>query len=519
MKLNILTKVVSIISAISILTSASAFACTGVYVGKDVSADGSVMIARTEDIASANSKRFIVHPAKDHTDGEAYTDAFGISVPHPEHTYRYTATPASKYRGIGDTPYGAAGFNELGVAATSTITAYPNSKAISADPFVETGLHELSANDLILSRATSARHGIEIVAEIVDTYGSGEGNIIMTADKDEAWYMEIYTGHQYAAIKLPDDMAAVIPNAYMLGEIDVDSPDVIVSPELVELAEKKRFLVETNGKINLRKTYAEKEKDSNSIRIWGGRRLLHGEVENDPYDTEHTLLFKPSQKINIKEVMDVSRTRYEDTKYSPSMPGNKYIRTIATARQEECHILQIRPDKPQEIACVEWLTLGNAEFAPYLPYYASALTQTPSVCTLDAPDYNESSMYWANRSLSTICALDRSLFGNKIKEFYSKYEEALIDNMATLDAQMENSITKSHTANQICANVTYDAFHKSKALYGELIKFIALYEGEDETKGNTLPKFEIKLKPEVDPIPPYTTSEATIVTSGNDYNE
>ena len=238
---NRFVRIVCVVLSFFILTSAAASACTGVYVGKDVSEDGSVIIARTEDIQSANSKRFIVHPAEDHDEGEAYTDAFKLSVPYPEHTFRYTATPASGKRGIGDTPYGAAGFNELGVAATSTITAYPNSKAIAADPYTETGLHELSANDLILSRATSARHGIEIIAQIIDEYGSGEGNIIMTADETEAWYMEIYTGHQYAAIKLPDDMAAVIPNAYMLGEIDIESKDVIVSENLVKLAKDKNF--------------------------------------------------------------------------------------------------------------------------------------------------------------------------------------------------------------------------------------------------------------------------------------
>lgn len=511
MKFNILTKIISVSSAIMIFAASAAQACTGVYVGKDVSADGSVMIARTEDISSANSKRFVVHPAKDHQEGECYTDAFGMSVPYPSHTYRYSATPASKYRGIGDNPYGAAGFNELGVAATSTITAYPNTKAIGADPFVETGLHELSANDIILSRATSARHGIEIVAEIVDKYGSGEGNIIMTADENEAWYMEIYTGHQYAAIKLPDDMAAVIPNAYMLGEIDINSDDVIVSKDLVRLAKINGFYKETNGKINLRQTYAEKEKDSNSIRIWGGRRLLHADVEKDPYKTEHILLFKPSEKITVKDVMDVTRTRYEGTKYSLDLPENKYLRGISTARQEECHILQIRPDMPKETACVMWLCLGNAEFAPYLPYYASAITETPEICTLDAPDYSNDSMYWANRSLSTISALNRTLYGNKIKEFYSEYEKALIENMSVLDEEMSESITKSHTANKICRNIAYDGFNKSKALYAELIKFLALYEGEDETKGNN-PEFEINLKPEVEPIPAYTAVSTTVIT-------
>ena len=488
-----------------------AMACTGVYVGKEVSADGSVMIARTEDMTSSNSKRFVVHPAKDHENGERYTDAHGLSVEYPSHTYRYTATPGSAKRGIGSAPFGAAGFNELGVAATSTITAYPNSKAISADPFVKNGLYELSANDIILSRATSARHGIEIVAEIVDTYGSGEGNIIMTADENEAWYMEIYTGHQYAAIKLPDDMAAVIPNAYMLGEIDVDSPDVIISKDLVNLAQEKGFLKKTNGKINLRETYAEAEKDSNSIRIWGGRRLLYGTVEKDPYKTKHELLFKPAQKITLKDVMDVTRTRYEGTKHSLDLPGNKYVRSIATARQEECHILQIRPDMPKELACMEWLCLANAEFSPYLPYYATAITDTPVICKHDAPEYDDLSMYWASRSLATISALNRSLYGDKIKEFYDAYENALIEYVKETDKAMTESVIKTQTANELCYNVSYDAYHKAKALYAELIKFIAAYEGEDEFVNNKL-RFEIKLLPTVEKIPSYTTSSQTVVT-------
>ncbi len=510
MKINFAVKTfVAALAALS--TTVSAFACTGVYVGKGVSADGSVMIARTEDMTSSNSKRFIVHPAQDHEEGECYTDAHGLSVPYPYHTYRYTATPGSASRGIGDAPFGAAGFNELGVASTATITAYPNEAAISADPFVKNGLYELSANDIILSRAESARHGIEIIAEIVDKYGSGEGNIIMTADDNEAWYMEIYTGHQYAAIKLPEDMAAVIPNSYMLGEIDVNSPDVIVSKNLVELAERNDFIVKTNGKINLRKTYSEKEKDSNSIRIWGGQRLLYGNVGSDPYKTEHTLLFKPSEKITVKDVMNVTRTRYEGTKYCLDIPGNKYIRSIATARQEECHILQIRPDMPMETACVAWICLANAEFAPYIPYYASAMTDTPYICKLDAGEYSPYSMYWSNRSLATICAQNRTLYGNDIKAFYDEYENALIENLSKTDKIMTESKVKTQTANDFALNATYDAYNKSCSLYGELIKFIAAHEGADETKGNKL-EFEIQLKPEVEEIPSYTTSRPTIVT-------
>ena len=511
MKLGIILKTAAAAAVLSVLPLTNIFACTGIYVGREVSSDGSVMIARTEDMTSSNSKRFIVHPAKRCGEDEYFTDAYGLKLKQPERTYRYTAVPGSASRGIGEAPYGAAGFNEVGLAATSTVTGYASEKALAADPYTENGLYELSVNDVILSRASSAREAIELVADIIDEHGSGEGNIIMTADKDEAWYMEIYTRHTYAAIKLPDDKAAVIPNAFMLGELDLDSEDVIASDNIVSLAEKNGFLKKTNGKINLRKTYAEEEKESNSIRIWGGRKKLYGSVGNDPYKTEYELLFTPSKKISIKDVMDTTRYRYEDTKYNVDMPGNKYIRPIGTSRQEECHILQIRPDMDTQASCLEWLSMGNSEFSAFIPYYAAALTLTPPMCTLDAPEFNEGSMYWASRSLSAISALDRVKYGRAIKEFYNEYENNLIEYVKVADKDMAASDMKTKTADEYCFKLTYDAYNKSRELYRQLIKYIAEFEGRDEFKDNKY-EFQIDLSPSVEKYIPYTTSLPTVVT-------
>ncbi len=501
MKFNI--KILLSAIALSISTGVCAYACTGFYVGKDVSTDGSVMIARTEDMTSSNSKRFIIHPAADHTPGTYYVDAYGLKVEYPAHTYRYSALPGSASRHIGSAPYGAAGFNELGVAATSTVTAYPSDAALKADPFTEHGLYELSANDLILSRATTAREGIEIIAAIVDEHGSGEGNIIMVADKNEAWYMEILSGHQYAAIKLPDDMAAVIPNAYMLGEIDVNSPDVIVSKDLVNLPRQHGFLRQTNGKINLRETYSAPKKDSNTIRIWGGQKKLHGVVSDNPYETKYELLFKPTKKISVKDVMDATRYRYEDTEYNVNLPENKYVRAIGTSRQEECHILQIRRNMPVESSCIEWLCMGNAEFAPYVPYYAAAMTDTPVMYKIDAPVYNEYSAYWEARSLSTLCALNRTAYGSKVQEFFREYEDNLIKNVSKTDAKMSLSTNRNATANELAQDIADDYLSKTRELFRAVMMYLAEFEGQDEYENNTY-KFEISFSSQISSKPTYT---------------
>lgn len=501
------------VGMLCICVSGCVFACTGIYIGKDVSADGSVMIARTEDMSSSSAKRFIVHPAQDHNAGEYYTDSYGLKVEYPSRTYRYSAVPGTGTAGIGDTPYGAAGFNECGLAATATITAYPNEAALAADPFIESGLHEISAADIMLSMASTAREAIELIADIVDEQGCGEGTIIMVADKNEAWYMEILSGHQYAAIKLPDDKAAVIPNAYMLETIDTDSPDTIVSDELVSLAEENGFLKKENGKINIRETYSVKMDNPNIIRIWGGRRLLGDTVGENAYSGHYSLLFTPDHKITVKEVMDVTRSRYEETKYDADLSENEGIRVIGTSRQEECHILQIRPDMPLETACVEWLCLSNSNYAPYIPYYAAAITKTPDMCRLDAPKYNQYSMYWAARSLNSICALNRNLYGKGVAEFYSQYEDNLIDYLSQSDVRMNASSDKTAQANKECFNLTYDAFNKSTAIYSQLMTFIADYEGRYEL-GDDLSDVSFKpdLSSDVDINGAYITQLPTMIT-------
>lgn len=479
-----------IAAAAAVAAAVSVCACTGVYVGKDVSSDGSVMLMRTEDMESGENKRFIVHPAADHAEGDMFKDAWGLTVPMPEHTYRYSAVPNSAYRGIGSAPYGGAGFNEKGLAATATITAYPNEKVIAADPYVKNGLHEISITDLILSRAATPREGVELIADIVDKYGNGEGSIIMLADRNEAWYMELYTGHTYAAIKLPDDKAAVIPNAFMLGNVDVMSEDVIVSRDVAELAGKN------GNRINLRNTYAEPAKDTNTIRIWGGKKLLHGIAATNPYDTKYELFFEPSQKINIKDVMNVTRYRYEGTKYDVNLPENKYIRPIGTVRQEECHILQIYPQLDIESGSIEWLCLGNSEFTSYVPYFAVPLTDTPPIFRYDSLEYSPYSMYWASRGLSALCGQNRALYGNKVREFFDKYENKLIAANAGKIKEMQEAQDKTQFANKTCYEYSYDLYNKTLDIHKELLTFLTIYEGKDEYKNNTF-TFEPKVSAEI----------------------
>lgn len=86
-------RVLSVTLAGAMLLSTSALACTGVYVGKDVSDQGTYLIARSEDQGQGDyNKMFQVQPRVENVPGRFITDtATGFQIPLPA----TTSTPMS----------------------------------------------------------------------------------------------------------------------------------------------------------------------------------------------------------------------------------------------------------------------------------------------------------------------------------------------------------------------------------------------------------------------------------------
>ena len=110
------------------LTSVSAFACTAIYVGSELTSDGTTMFARSEDISNSYNKVFYVSPAGNHTAGEEYVGCYGFTYTFEKDSYAYTAFSDDNLSGIcpdcgGEhkhTPYEAGGTNEMGVTVSAT---------------------------------------------------------------------------------------------------------------------------------------------------------------------------------------------------------------------------------------------------------------------------------------------------------------------------------------------------------------------------------------------------------------
>ncbi|BBF41389.1 probable dipeptidase B [Lachnospiraceae bacterium KM106-2] len=483
-----------------------ASACTGVYVGKKVSANGSTIISRSEDIDSAHPKCFVVKKAAKHKAGSMFEDSYGFSMPYPSRTCQYTACfDASKEEG--EDAFAEVGHNEYGVAVTATVSADAGEAAQKADPYVETGICEISMGTVILQQARSAREGVELLASIVDKYGAGEGNIVMIADQKEAWYMEILTGHQYIAIKMPEDKVAVFPNCFMLGKVNVKSKDVIASKNLVSLAKKHNFLSTKDGQIVVAKTYGDGYGEGNVYRIYGGQKLLNPSINVDVDQDFYDLFFKPAKKVTVKETMNVLRCRNEGTKYDPTTKGNEDLAdvVIGNERQAECHVLEVRPNVPAKLAGLEWLCMGNSEFSVFLPYYGSLITDTANSSKNDSMTYNPNSSFWAFRSLSALCGINRDLFGKNVKAYWSDYQDALIKQQEAVDKKMLTLYkiapkVAAKKATKLGKEVTTEAISRAQSMFYELITYFAMGQGETQEDAftpscmtnNVLPNYRLK---------------------------
>ena len=175
------------------------------YVGSDVSADGSIIFARSNDYPDIWGNHITVTPAVENDSGRlmCVSEDGKIKIEIPANTYKYTSTPymdsttAYNNESVSDA---AACTNEYGVAMTMSVTAFSNNETLEADPVIEEGLSEDSAVDLVICQSKTAREGVEVLSGIIDEYGVSEQGIAIIADQNEAWYIEIYSGHQYAAV-------------------------------------------------------------------------------------------------------------------------------------------------------------------------------------------------------------------------------------------------------------------------------------------------------------------------------
>ena len=512
------------------LAAVPAKACTSYYVGSGLTKDGSTLFGRTEDVGNYHSKVFDVIDSKEVPKDRMWVDedkGTAFTAPYKDgltKTYRYTACRDGE-RGKG--LFGEVGINEKGVSMSATTTAGNSEEAEAADPFVgKTGISEENYVDYVLCQAKTAREGVEILANAIDECGvwySADG--VFISDQNEVWYMEILSGYQYCAIKMPDDKAAIIPNCLVIGDVDLDDEqNVIASAGVKTLAESKGIFVgaQTNPEkndINIKLTYGGKGYASgNADRIRAGKYILTGEDNTAIYTDEYQDIFFtiPSDKaVTVEKLYQLAGSQYEeydaaeiDFQDARTKAGiTNSVRVIGANGSQECHILQVNQkeaDKdtvPAQLATVEWLSMSSAAYSPMVPFYGALLTDVAEpykVAELTMAD-DPQSAYGICKAMNNLMRdEDAKPFVKKtVKKIFKDYVGKLEDKQKTVNEDLMNisnqeDISKlQEEATKLGISIGNQTLDMVKQLYAEVKEVMP---PEDFTNGDDI-EYEVPETP------------------------
>ncbi len=456
--------------ALTLLDRRRALACTGFAAGKGATADGSLVIGRTEDIAAFHPKHFTVNPACDSDGTYTLTDPInGFSMELPAASCRWTMVRDVPEQGDG--LYPEACMNEYGVCISATVSTGVNEYVQTHDPLVPNGLREAYVPCTVIPYIKTAREGVLRLGEIIETHGSAEGNTVLFADADEAWVMEIVSGHRWAAQRVPDACCAIIPNCMMLGYIDADdSENYLCSADLFSMPAEKGFLKTHNGLPHVALTYAPAMSEGNRVRAWGGQHFF-APSQNIPYDSEVFSLFvKPDAPLTAMQCMRLLGYRYAHTEHDADTTNSRAIGTETTCG---AHLFELRPDAPP----LQWLCMGTADHGLFLPCF-EGITQTPEAFRISTREYTPDSAYRTMRTLSALTAAKRSLFADGVQDWLDEYQCALIEYAASArqTAAAPSDAERSDWVNEWFAALSEQALKRVSAVNRELMIGLTLSE-------------------------------------------
>lgn len=366
-------------------SSVSALACTSIYVGSDLTADGSTIFARSEDISNSYNKLFYVSPAGTHTAGETYEGCYGFTYEFTHDSYSYTAFSDDNGDGAdgvcpdcgsahAHTPYQAGGTNEMGVTVSATETIGSSDAVYEVDPYEDLGIEEAEIVTVLLSEAGSAREAVDLLLNIYDTVGCCGGSGLFIADNNETWYIENTTGHQYIALKLSDSMVFTQPNMSVIGLIDLDDTEnVIASENLIAVAQEAGTYVgdAQENTIDYVASY-NGDQTANGRMIDALKYFNADEASEEPAASDYTISNVDAEGNIVPMYTNITL----DHDYSIEDVVEFYhISSIGYTRNLETHIFQIS-EEDSITDTVEWVAMDDASYSVFIPYYPMLTTNT-----------------------------------------------------------------------------------------------------------------------------------------------
>lgn len=397
-------------------------ACTSILVGKDASADGSVMCTYNIDSWGACHKMYRYEAGK-HPAGtmrkiyDRDTRVYHGQIPEAPETYLVTGNINEWQVAIGETTF--EGRDEL----------------IDRKGIIDYG----SLMDLGLQRARTAREAITVMTTLAQKYGfCSSGESFTVCDPREAWLLEMSgcgpgSGSVvWMAVRVPDNAVMAHANQSRIRRVDLsDTANVKISSNCISFARKRGYFKGKDSEFSFCDAYNPPTFGGRRLgdsRVWAIYRLLtHGMDRYIPYVEGKQPMSQveplpmwivPDKKLTVGDVITCLRDRFEGTQFamdddpgaglydSPFRPqplrydddGKTLFneRSVATTHTAFTFVAQLRSFMPREVGGVIWWGNDDSGMVAYTPVYCSA-SRVPRCYddpNADAFHFSEDCAYW-----------------------------------------------------------------------------------------------------------------------------
>ena len=389
--------------------------CFTVLVGRNASADGSVMVAHNEDDRGEIVVNLRKIKARDQ--GAPRKVALGNGAVHE------TGGKTAGFLWIEATTqeFADSFINDHGVLVTSD--SCPS--RVTEEDYTDGGIGWMLRR-LVAEQATSAREAVRIAGELIEKYGyRSSGRTYSIADKTEAWMLAVLRGRHWYAQRVPDDEVAVIPNHFTIRGIDTGDPDRFMgSRDIVEYAAKNGWYDGAkDGPFDFKKAFdrpsdRELAADGNALRHWRGSCLITG--RSLELKREYPFSVKPPKKMTADGLRAILRDHYEGTPYDVTdgyrsgTPNRTKYRTICTASTINAFVVSLAAKGPEPTAISIWLAFGKPDTTVFLPLYYGAKVPAGAGTGPDVPD--DEALYKQHFDDAEIKAAKAGLFNTNVLE-------------------------------------------------------------------------------------------------------
>ena len=397
--------------------------CTTIIIGQEQTADGSMIVARSEDWDAMEAKNYEIFEGTDNGPREFVAKDSPFRCELPEKALGYSALSPYNLHGH----WGSAGFNTAGVGMSATESIFSSDEVLKHDPLVENGVAENSVFNITLPYVRTAREGVERLGLLIEKYGIAEGFGIGFVDSKEIWYLETACGHRWLACRMPKDQYFVTGNQSRFRTYDPnDKENYLASADLIEFAEKHGLYNPAQGSFDFHEAYARDIKldtTYNYPRVWGLQQFFSPEIKNDVTKNTFPVFAKAAHKVTLTELRTAFRFHYDNTEHDPYLNSNpkEPYRPVSIFRTTQTHLLQVRPELPQAIGCVNYVAMGMADLGVFLPLY-QGITSYPEAYTKGNGESSDDSAYWKFRKIMVLGMTNYNKYAPVIKEAYAKFE-------------------------------------------------------------------------------------------------